>query len=482
MEGHMTRFAYIVLTIALCLGAAPTVYSASAESSDPPEGDSCKSVVSRYGKRERLIWDHVRKGMKFEFPNEYPEYNVLDPEFLRTILTHKRCRELIKYRGVKIIGAAFWGKLNLSDVSLTHPLRLEHAVFHVAPNFNSFRSTHDLSLLGSTVLCKKEPEVDIAKARIEGDLNLERTKFDCTLDMGHLHVGGSLYMQKGSRVDAGHTIVRLSNAKITGKVSLEGATADELDLVKLHVGSDLAMHDQASFKTVKAGRANIGGTLNIVGTRIQNLDLSGAKVDGPFKMDDGRWPRKLNLLGLTFDSVVICPEIGCPVVEKAETSAGRTMLLEKFKKWLEVAEYSRQPYDHLGKVLEKKGYVEAATEIYYEARVRERKSASGLNWAWQVWQEWLIGYGYRKWYVLCWIVVLVGIGARIYRFAPETRKSSWPDAVVFSLDKLLPIVELRKKHGDIDFSGWHQYYFYLLQIMGWILASFLLAALSGLSK
>jgi hypothetical protein len=47
---------------------------------------------------------------------------------------------------------------------------------------------------------------------------------------------------------------------------------------------------------------------------------------------------------------------------------------------------------------------------------------------------------------------------------------------------LLPIIQLRKMHYDIDLSGWARYYFYFHKIMGYVLGSFLIVGVSGLVK
>jgi hypothetical protein len=54
--------------------------------------------------------------------------------------------------------------------------------------------------------------------------------------------------------------------------------------------------------------------------------------------------------------------------------------------------------------------------------------------------------------------------------------------LVYSLDIFLPVVCLRKSHEDIDLEGWVRIYFYVHKIFGYILASFLIAGLSGLTK
>ncbi len=50
----------------------------------------------------------------------------------------------------------------------------------------------------------------------------------------------------------------------------------------------------------------------------------------------------------------------------------------------------------------------------------------------------------------------------------------------YSVDRLLPIVELRKSHYEVDLLPRSRVYFYFHTVMGYVLATFLLAALSGL--
>ena len=50
----------------------------------------------------------------------------------------------------------------------------------------------------------------------------------------------------------------------------------------------------------------------------------------------------------------------------------------------------------------------------------------------------------------------------------------------YSIDLLLPIIQLRKSHYDIELEGRTRDYFYVHQIMGYVLATVLIAWLSGL--
>jgi hypothetical protein len=54
--------------------------------------------------------------------------------------------------------------------------------------------------------------------------------------------------------------------------------------------------------------------------------------------------------------------------------------------------------------------------------------------------------------------------------------------LAYSFDLLLPIIRLREKHYQMDLNPWVRIYFYFHKIMGYVLASFLIAGIAGLTK
>jgi hypothetical protein len=74
------------------------------------------------------------------------------------------------------------------------------------------------------------------------------------------------------------------------------------------------------------------------------------------------------------------------------------------------------------------------------------------------------------------------LGAIVLRVSGHGPKNAMPIGLSYSFDMLLPVIRLREKHYAIDLAGPARYYFYCHKIMGWVLASFLLAGLSGLTK
>lgn len=55
--------------------------------------------------------------------------------------------------------------------------------------------------------------------------------------------------------------------------------------------------------------------------------------------------------------------------------------------------------------------------------------------------------------------------------------------IAYSVDRFLPVVRLREYHySKIELRGWLVYYFYFHQMMGFILASLLIAGVTGLAE
>ena len=67
-----------------------------------------------------------------------------------------------------------------------------------------------------------------------------------------------------------------------------------------------------------------------------------------------------------------------------------------------------------------------------------------------------------------------------YRQGPESLSAK----TIFSLDRLLPIVQLEETSKEVEagLAGVVKYYFYAHKLVGWVLASFLIAALAGLTQ
>jgi hypothetical protein len=104
------------------------------------------------------------------------------------------------------------------------------------------------------------------------------------------------------------------------------------------------------------------------------------------------------------------------------------------------------------------------------------------TYAWLTTLDWAIGYGHHIELAMVWTLVLVIVGAGVMRISGEGPKHGLPVGLSYSFDMLLPIIKLRDAHYEIDLMGWPRYYFYVHKIAGYVLASFLIAGISGLTK
>ena len=179
--------------------------------------------------------------------------------------------------------------------------------------------------------------------------------------------------------------------------------------------------------------------------------------------------------------------------------------------------YSPQPYEHLARVLRDTGDPQKADAILYAGRERARKEARKRRqfgrWSGLTMLNLTMGYGlgYRYFRVVWWLIAITVVGALVLAKSMPADKldipawlTSAPIAVVASppesallrydlsdllfasLDQLLPIVELDKSHDRL-FSAdmlprWSRYWFYVQSIFGYLLGSFLVAGLAGLTQ
>lgn len=70
----------------------------------------------------------------------------------------------------------------------------------------------------------------------------------------------------------------------------------------------------------------------------------------------------------------------------------------------------------------------------------------------------------------------------VLRATGEGKKHNMPIGLFYSFSQLIPLVSLDKKFDDIELTGITRWYFYIHKIVGYIIAIFIGAALSGLSN
>jgi hypothetical protein len=203
------------------------------------------------------------------------------------------------------------------------------------------------------------------------------------------------------------------------------------------------------------------------------LKLLNTKV-GILQDSRNSWPEDLELNGFTYD------RLGNFISDNGNDLANRN--ISWFIEWMgKQKKYSPQPYEHLAKILRQDGRKKEAREILFAGKSREHSES---RWGAYIWLSllWIfIGYGYYIYCALYWALGLVFMGTLVLRWFSKHKLRFW--GLAYSIDMLLPIIQLRKYHYDsIELEGWVRVYFYGHKMFGYILALFIITGLTGIVK
>ena len=322
---------------------------------------------------------------------------------------------------------------------------------------------------------------------------------------GGLSIDGDMFCR--DRFTA-HGQVWLVGARVGRQLIFDGASLNNEDGIalfadRLNVGQNMFCRKTVVKGAVRLRAANVSGQLVFNGARLSNehgeeaaLDLAEAKVPGSLWLrfdgppsgavsldraevgavhdDEKTWPSELSLSGFTYG-----------YLESSDSVPVKRRLL-----WLERDQkgYAPQPYEQLVASYRRAGDEQAARRVAIEKQRRRRGKLAAPAKAWSLFLDASVGYGYRAWLAGVWLLVLVALGWIAFdRAYPEHFRAAEGDPgtpdfqpLLYTLDLVLPVVNLDQRDAWIA-EGPAQWGV-LLTVAGWVLASVLLAVLTGLLK
>ena len=305
-------------------------------------------------------------------------------------------------------------------------------------------------------------DVDLSGGRVGGQLSLSGSKVQSTIEMGDVQVGSTVYLGHGAEFDGP---INFYFAKVGENVELaDGSFHKGVNITGTQIGGELRLG--SSHHNPARWSPNVTLVLrDVSASSIQDLSNS--------------WPDKLDLNGFTYRSLggLFASEKD-PMIDRP---AGW------FQAWLRKQQpYTPAPYEQLATVLRDEGKPEVADDILYSAKQIERAQSTGMRHVELTADKWFIGYGYHKFWSVYWAFGFLLAGTALLWLSGEGRRLSRHYnllyGIFYSFDLLLPIIRLREKHYKVDLRGWVRYYFYVHRTMGYVLASFLIAGISGLTK
>ena len=315
-----------------------------------------------------------------------------------------------------------------------------------------------------------------------------------------LRIGGELYL-RGARC-AGS--IRLPDAEIGATLDCTGAKLESprrrrdgtarpsLDARSASVGKDMVCSDgfsaaggvrirrMAALKSVQFVGAVLGSTdsdpryaLNAYGLTTPELVLR--LTDPPA----GRVRLAQADVGAFADSAPLWEAVGgldLDGFDYQKMSDTRVIDVRTRLRWLEkvMPDYAPGPYEQLAAAYRRAGDEELSEQVLM-ARQRRRYSESNLlGRVWGVLQGWTVGFGYRPWLAVCWLVLFAVLGGAWFAVHEPPPVDDGQNPVfnpwLFAADTLLPIVNLGQD-GYWRLEGASQWISSGLVAVGWILAT-----------
>ncbi len=375
-------------------------------------------------------------------------------------------------------------------------------------------------------------DVRLVGAKVAGQVTLVGANVTGTLNADALQAG-NLYMYSDAKHQASFQDVILRGAKVAGQVALVGATVtgtfkgDEMQVGQsLYMRSEDNAHPASFPGGISLIFARIDDGLDLRGAVLTDVDLSGAAVGGELEfgtsgdrltawIDMGRNSGSLNLQNAHIGSLADEKEVwqlyshpqwpalqldGLTISHLGGFASGTAVQMRKrgaawWDAWARLdTQYSPAPYTQLANAFVAMGDRDAANEIRFFGRVRERAAMKGWPWFAAMALEYVAGFGIGGYTfrVLYWIAGFTAAGAALlWLMVPAARMGHRGLIWCFgaSLSRLLPIIEINKEFTDffddperIRLKGWQMFAFSVLGAVGWILGGILIAAVSGLTQ
>lgn len=396
------------------------------------------------------------------------------------------CARLSAVGEMRFVGARLGANLTLSGAELCNPtgaaLNLDRADVQDLEAPELVVSGGSVSLIGAQITGR----VNLARARLAAGkgamaLDADGSSVGRRLILDQAHITGEVSVSSG-RLGArmllrgahienpGHTALRLSPVDVGVDVLCDGMTVTgRVDLTGAHIGRHLNFAGAQisnpggialDARALRATEVSVDTAVPIRGT----VNFGHARI-GVLRDDPKNWPDELRLGGSSYEAL----EPQLPARQRLKWLA------------LDKGSYSPQPYEQLATLYTVTGQSADARQVLYAAERLKRTSKTFPGRVWSFVQDITVGYGYRPVRAVLWLLGLLAIGSITYAAVPPAplNPSGVPhfNSVVYTLDLLLPVVDLGQKHA-FNPAGPEQWLSYILVASGWVLATTIAASVA----
>lgn len=274
-------------------------------------------------------------------------------------------------------------------------------------------------------------------------------------------------------------MVCLNEMEVGGRVDLRGFTGSRLDLGRSEVGKGVILANEE--------RSIWQPEDNVAELRLEQSVLGGLYLANITPFPEQTWlsGAVISRIGMTvFDDKG--SRRGALAVEAAEHISG---FLNRMPAHLA----QRESYRTFQNAFREAGEWEAVVTLRLAEEKRVTEDAEGLRWLARKVAYMLGGHGLAPEHTALFALIVVVVGTCVFRFSKAGKSFLYPkdpagwnarrrvgvtawkffDAVIFSIDRLIPIVEINKLHREVVFESerWVRTYFVVHAVLGWLLAA-----------
>lgn len=433
-------------------------------------------------------------------------------------------------------GGTFHGEVDLGFAAIGLVLDMQGSTFSKRVNLNGVMVTGSVAICGGSTF---KGDVNMGGAKIGSVVDLNGSVFEGRVSLN----GASVYVAILRGVSRFSCEVDLRSAIISSLLDMGGSVFEQdvyLENISVH-GPAFLGRGAVFMGGVSLVQAKIGSSLDFGGSCFAKwVELTGATIHG--ELSFGSLPHDASIWG--HESTLSLRNAHCGALQdfwqtSTHNSWPETLELENFTyerlrgmhggradykllarpvdcyiEWLALdTSFSPQPYEYLANVFRQAGYPDKANSVLYASKERRRNLVSAalgdcdswetyistwFNWLGLGLLKWTIGYGlgHRYFRVLWWVGGFTVFGATLLYIFGVKHNINWDfQRYLFaSFDQLLPVITLDKSHDNLifghDLGNQHicaqpyrlVIYFYAHKIAGWVLGSFLVAGLAGLTQ
>jgi len=318
----------------------------------------------------------------------------------------------------------------------------------------------------------------LSSASIGSDLSLSKSNFR-NADLSFAKIGRNIvadgsHFTRGLQIDSteAHNVF-LDDADLRNVDISLSTFSGFFDLSGSHVNGDV----QASAAVISGSLMLAVGNSRTRWSRNSLLDLRGTSV-GDIEDDPAAWPPHLLLGGFRYSVLA---------GDQRENAVFADQPVKWYEDWLHRdPTFSRATYLQLENTLRGLGRDNDADRIAMASRDEESSESSLDGRALAVLYKATVGYGYQPQRAIYAAVLFIIIGALVARKLPGDKPEA-PSKVMLSIQRFTPFLSFGDAYNKVDTTSsavptWVRRYFYLHTVVGYVLAAFLLAALSQLTS